>query len=279
MLLLRRQPGTLLWAIACLCVALLILAGCQISPRLIVTSTGPSPTPSPTETPTPGTTPSPTPVPTPVFPTPTPTPAGFATPTPTPTSMAGEVSKKDPPTQFLFAASPDSRLMTGFRINSDGSLAPVAGSPFVTRSQVRTLAAMPNALIAADQNTIFAFAVDKETGSIRQTDAVKIAAISRLTPDLPANVVIATTGTGKVAFHLLKGKLEPLPEEIVASEIASTQAQPSSAVLDASGKFMYVVDAGKAELAAFQVEHGKPVALSPPGYPVSRGTAAIALVK
>src|SRR5262249_20099333 len=125
----------------------------------------------------------------------------------------------------------------------------------------------------------FAFAVDKETGSIRQTDAVKIAAISLLTTDLPASAVIATTGNGKVAFRLSKGKLEPLPEEIETSEIASAKIQPSFAVLDASGRFMYVADAGKAELAAFQVEHEKPAALSPPSYPVSQGTPAIALVK
>ncbi len=273
-----RQSRTLAWAIACASIVLLVLAGCQISPRLLVTSTGPSPTPSPTETPTPGITPTPTPVPSPApFPTPTPTPAGFATPTPTPMSMAGAVDKKNSPSQFIFATSPDSRLMHGFKINSDGSLAPVSGSPFVTRTPLRLLASVQNALIAVGEDTIFAFTVDQETGSIRQTDAVRTAAISRLTPALPANAVIATTSAGNIAFRLSKGKLQPLPGEMAASEPASTQNQ--SAVLDASGRFMYVIDAAKAELMAFHVEQGRPTALSPSGYPISPGTSAIALVK
>ena len=194
--------------------------------------------------------------------------------------MAGNVSKKDPPSQFLFATSPDSRLMHGFKINSDGSLAPVSGSPFVTGIPLRSLASVQNALIAAGEDTILAFTVDQETGSIRQSDAIKTAAISRLTADLPANAVIATTSAGSIAFRVAKGKLEPLPGEIAASKPASTKAQaPPSAVLDASGRFMYVVDAGKAELAAFHVEQGRPKALSPPAYPLPSGTSAIALVK
>ncbi|HEY7401935.1 MAG TPA: hypothetical protein VIB39_00305 [Candidatus Angelobacter sp.] len=271
-------------AFALLCTLLLVLFGCQISPRLIVTSVGPSPTPSPTETPTPGITPTPTPVPspvpTPVFPTPTPTPAGLATPTPTPMSMAGDVGKKSPSTQFLFAASPDTRLMNGFRINSDGSLAPVPGSPFVTRTPLRSLASLENALIAAGEDTVFAFAIDSETGTIRQTDRVKTASITGLTASPSAKAVIVTTSVGNVTFRLSQGKLEALPEEMTAAAAASIKSQsPSSAVLDSSGRFMYMVDTGKAELQAFQVDHGKPAALSPHAYPVSRGTAAIALVK
>jgi 6-phosphogluconolactonase (cycloisomerase 2 family) len=194
--------------------------------------------------------------------------------------MAASVDRRDPSSQFLFAVSPDERLIIGFRINSDGSLAPVSGSPFVTRTPLRLLVSVPNALIAAGPDTIFAFSVDKETGSIRQTDAVKTAAIARLHADFSANAVIVTTSAGKIAFRLSHGKLQTLPGEMATTETASAKDQPSSpAVLDASGRFMYVVDAGKAELDGFQVGQGKPTALSPPSYPVSRGTSAIAVVK
>jgi 6-phosphogluconolactonase (cycloisomerase 2 family) len=195
-------------------------------------------------------------------------------------SMADAVDRRDPSPQFLFAAYPDARLIIGFRINRDGSLAPVSGSPFVTRTPLGLLLSVGNALIAAGQDTIFAFSVDQETGSIRETDAIKTAAIARLLPDLSTNAVIATTSAGKMAFRLSKGKLQALPEEMATTETASAKGQSSpSAVLDASGRFMYVVDAGKAELQGFQVGQGKPAALSPPSYPVSRGTRAIAVVK
>ncbi len=170
--------------------------------------------------------------------------------------------------------------MNGFRINGDGSLEPVPGSPFVTSTPMRFAVSVHGALIAASKDSLFAFAVDHETGAIRQTSAFQTGAISKLATDLPANMVLATTQAGPIAFLVSNGKLMAVPGEMTDSEIATAKAQPQpSAVLDASGKFMYVADAAKAELAAFQVENGKPLALSPPAYPVPRGTAAIALVK
>jgi 6-phosphogluconolactonase (cycloisomerase 2 family) len=170
--------------------------------------------------------------------------------------------------------------MNGFRINDDGSLAPVSGSPFVTRTAMRFAVSVHGALIVASKDTIFAFAVDSETGTIQQTSAFQAGAISQLMTDLPGGMVLATTQAGPIAFLVSNGKLMAVPGQMTASEAAMAKAhlQPS-AVLDASGKFMYVADASKAELAAFQVENGKPLALSLPGYPVPRGTAAITLVK
>jgi hypothetical protein len=263
----QHPSRTLFWAVAILC-TLLVLAGCN-SPRIIVVG-GQTPSPSPTGTPAPITaSPSPTPFPT-------------LTPIPTATPLGGmdTVARKDEPAQFLFAVSPDSQLMNGFRINSDGSLAPVSGSPFVTKIPIRSAVSVNNALIAASQDMIFAFAVDKETGAIRQTDAVRTGAVSQLMTDVPADVVFAATSAGPVAFILSGGKLKALPGQMAASELTSANAHaPPSAVLDASGKFMYVADPGKAELDAFQIENGKAVPLSQPVYPVPHGTAAVAVVK
>ncbi len=150
---------------------------------------------------------------------------------------------------------------------------------------MRFAVSVHGALIVASKDTIFAFAVDSETGAIQQTSAFQAGAISQLAisqlmADLPGGMVLATTQAGPIAFLVSNGKLMAVPGQMTASEAAMAKAHPQpSAVLDASGKFMYVADASKAELAAFQVENGKPLALSPPAYPVPRGTAAITLVK
>jgi hypothetical protein len=205
MRLLRQQPSILFWGIATVCTVLLVLGACN-SPRRIVIS-GPGITPSPTETPTPIVSPSgsPTPIPT-VTPIPTSTPFGMATPVP----------RKDAPAQFLFTVSPDSQLMIGFRINEDGSLAPVAGSPFVTSMPMRFAVSVHGALIVASKDTIFAFAVDNETGMIQQTSAFQTGAISQLMTNLPGDMVLAATQAGAIPFLVSNGKLMALPGQMTA---------------------------------------------------------------
>ena len=256
----RQRPATLFWAMAGVCALLAVLAGCVISPRRVVVN-GPSPTPTPTGTPTPGTTPSPT-------------------PTPTPTPMAATVPENSGQ-QFLFVVSADSPLMSGFKVSKNGLLAPVPGSPFISSEPSHFVASVHGALVVASEDTITAFRVDAETGSIQQTDATRTGKISQLMTDLPANTVVAATEKGPVAFRVLNGQLKALPEAAAVSEIASMKGQPSSsAVLDTSGTFMYVADTGKAELAVFPVENGKLSTPAPSAtYPLPRGTAAIALVK
>lgn len=145
----------------------------------------------------------------------------------------------------------------------------------------RFVVSVQDALIVASENTITAFRVNSETGSIQQTDAIKIGKISQLMTDLPANVVFAATEKGLAAFRVSDGELKAMPGAVAASEVESIKAQPpTSAVLDASGRFMYVADASKAELAVFPVKNGKLSTLSPSAtYPLPHGTAAIALVR
>ena len=193
--------------------------------------------------------------------------------------MATPVAKKDGTAQFLFTVSPDASLMNGFRINGDGSLAPVAGSPFVTGMPMHSAVSVHQTLVVAGKNTISAFAVDKDTGAIQLTDTVKMGSISKLVAGHTDDVVVAKTSAGPTAFRLSEGKLKALPETMAESELASAKGPPPSAVLDASGRFMYVTDATKAELDAFQIENGKPRALSPAAYPLIHGSAAVALVK
>jgi 6-phosphogluconolactonase (cycloisomerase 2 family) len=173
------------------------------------------------------------------------------------------------------AAGPGTRsLISGFKINQDGSLIPVPGSPFTMNVPVKAIAAMQGTLIVAGEKSITAFAVNKETGLIQQTDSIKIEAVSTLEADSSQNAILATTQKGSMAFGLSKGKLVPM-----SSASAASARQSSPAVLDATGQFMYVINPAQAELAAYRVDQGKTEALTPPTYSISQGASSLTLVK
>jgi hypothetical protein len=247
-----------------LALLLAAVAGCVISPRRIVAEATPTPTPTITPTPTPVLTPTPTPVVT----------ASASVPT--------ESSKSGIGAQFLFvggAAGPGTRsLISGFKINQDGSLIPVPGSPFTMNVSVKAIAAMQGTLIVAGEKSLTTFAVDKETGLIQQTDSIKIEAVSNLEADSSQNAILATTQKGSMAFGLSKGKLVPMSSAATASERQSLSTPPP-AVLDAAGQFMYVINPAKAGVAAYRVDQGKTEALTPPTYSISQGASSLTLVK
>jgi 6-phosphogluconolactonase (cycloisomerase 2 family) len=231
---------------------LLVIAGCVISPRRTFTGT-PAPTPTPTDTPVP-----------------------TATPTPTPTAGSAAVSTAD--AQFVFVG--DSTGISGFKINQDGSLLPMLGSAFHTNAPVTSVVAVNSQLIAASGNSIGAFAVNKGTGAMQQTDSIKVDAVQSLEVNSGGSAVTAITQKGSVVFAISGGKLQPASAAAGVSVIESGAAPRSTpAALDSTGKFMYVIDAGKAEIAAYRVDQGKPEPLTPPTYPISRTTDSLAVVK
>src|ERR1700761_4689980 len=118
-----------------------VLVGCVISPRRVFIGS-PAPTPTPTGSPTPISTPTPIGTPTPL---PTPTPS------PTPIPAGGEAPKTGAGTQFLFMGDSSASAISGFRINQDGSLMPVPGSPFSTAAPVHAVTSMHGALIVANE--------------------------------------------------------------------------------------------------------------------------------
>src|SRR5579859_195415 len=205
------QPNQFAIAFVVLLLLFLLIAGCVISPRRVVNE-NPSPTPTPTVSPTP-------------------------TPTPTPTPMGATV-----PLQFLFLGDSSAPLITGFRINSDGSLTAVPGSPFTVSAPARSLSSVRDTLFVASGTEITAFKVGMETGSLRQTDSA---------------------GTSPWAGDLS----------------LSANGGPQLAVLDSSGRFMFVGDTNRAELVAHRVENGKPVTLLPFVIRIPRSTSSIAIVK
>jgi 6-phosphogluconolactonase (cycloisomerase 2 family) len=167
--------------------------------------------------------------------------------------------------------------MTGFKINSDGSLTPVPGSPFSISSAVQAETSLPGILIVATRASITVFTVDREAGFIQQTGSIKASGVQTLRADVSANAIVATSQQVTVAYRIANGKLQPLPMEVEASLTVPRQ-DSSVATLDASGQFMYVVDQAKSEIQAFRVDHGEPQPLTPSAYPASHGANSLALV-
>jgi hypothetical protein len=154
--------------------------------------------PAPTPTPTPVSNPAPNPGPTP-SPTPSPTP----TPTPSPTPEAHGV--------FLYVSNSGSQT-AGYRLNSDGTLVPLAGSPFAVNGN---LAAAGSFLAASSGSTVSAFQVDPASGALTQSGVGQVNGGGPITADATnvyvAGNIPANTSTGIYGFALSgTGALTPL---------------------------------------------------------------------
>lgn len=163
---------------------LAMIAACGvISPRRVVTN-NPGFSPSPTVSPT---------------------PIGSPTPTPTPTAtpMAAVV-----PSQFLFTADPSAGVILGFKINSDGGLSSVPGSPFVAPDSPTLLAASQKDLFVANKSGLTVFDVNRETGTITKMDSVAMPSITNLSVDSADGTVFATSGTRRTEVQVVNGKIQ-----------------------------------------------------------------------
>lgn len=247
----RYKPHSFFAGILVVALLLLVIAGCVISPRRTFTGT-PAPTPTPTDTPIP-----------------------TATPTPTPTSGSTTVSTMGP--QFLFVG--DASGLSGFKINQDGSLLPMAGATLRTGTPVSSMISMDNALIVANQNSISAFAVNKDTGALQQTDSMQANAVQSLEVNSNEHAIVATSEQGSMSLRITGGKLEPMPVAVQATSESASVPLSTPAALDTTGKFMYVINAAQAEITAYRVEQGRPEPLTPASYPASRSAKALAVVK
>ena len=156
---------------------------------------------------------------------------------------------------------------------------PIPGSPFSIAAPVHAVTSMHGALIVASETSITAFAVNKETGMIQPTDSIKTGAVKALKL-IPRKIPFSpATQKGMLAFRVSGGKLQTLPSTLAVSARQAVAPQSPPAALDARSKFMYVIDASKAEIAAYRVDEGKPIPLTPPSYSISRSANSLILVK
>jgi hypothetical protein len=254
----------------------LSLNGCVISPRRIVDN---QPSPTPTTTPTPGTTPTPTPTP-----GTTPTPS----PTPTPVGGAGTMSAKvNRVVEFLFVADEKSNSLQGFRIEGDGALSAVTGSPFQIGDTPHHLLSSGDSLIMSGSAAIIVFQVDQTSGALRQTDSVAASS-----PDViinPVTGILSSTANGETtSYRLVKGLMQTIgssPATIQNKALLSPAAGripgliPENTVTDATGAFAYALNTKTGQIDAFKVASDKRLTpLDPPSYPAGQSAVSIALI-
>ena len=176
-----------------LLLSLCILAGCGVISNFTPPNGPPG---SPTPTPTPSPAPSPTP-----SPSPTPTPSPSPTPTPPPAF----------PAQFIFTADFEPGTISGFKVNSDGTLSTVTGSPFASPG-VSYVKGVGTSLVS--EGLLKLYSVDSSTGAIQ----------------------FLTSINGFIGDIVL----DPLPNVIHSNEIAPLHFPPMDTLSFVNGKFSFL---------------------------------------
>jgi 6-phosphogluconolactonase (cycloisomerase 2 family) len=207
--------------------------------------------------------------------------------------------------EFLFVADEKSNSLQGFRINGDGALAAVMGSPFPIGDTPHKLLASGDSLIMAGSAAILVFQVDKISGALRQTDSVA-AGSPQVALDAANNLVFSTSNGETMSYRLMNGMLRPIgsspqlaqPKSTIAantsaantgaagtitassSNIAvSSGSRAGGAVIDATGSFAYALNPATGQIDAFRVVTGQRLTqLNPPAYFAGPGAVSIALV-
>lgn len=145
--------------------------------------------------------PRPTPTPTPM-----PTPPG-ATPTPTPAAAHGTFA-------YVSNSSSSTGQLNGYRLNPDGTLTLLPGSPFTVNG---SLAATPagNFLVTASNNTVFTYAVDPASGALTLAGSAAVVGPGTVVADSKnvymSGTIPASNSTGIYGFAVsANGMLTPL---------------------------------------------------------------------
>jgi 6-phosphogluconolactonase (cycloisomerase 2 family) len=188
------------------------------------------------------------------------------------------------PSQFLFTADPSSGVILGFKINSDGGLSPVPGSPFVSPNSPTLLASSGKDLFVANKSGLTVFQVNRESGAITKLDSVAMRAITNLSVDSADGTAFATSGTRRTEVHVVNDKIQlgAVSGIMLMNAGTSSPAEEASAsqqVKDASGQFSYALNSSTGEISAFRVEGSSLVPLSPATYPAGHAAVSLAIAK
>jgi 6-phosphogluconolactonase (cycloisomerase 2 family) len=141
-------------------------------------------------------------------------------------------------------------ILVGYRIQADGSVVSVPGSPYATAEPIATLVANPAAnflYVFAWNGALQMYAIDPSTGALTAQ-----AAQSGVVPPLGASLVITPDGKyfyGITSFQgyeysidAASGALTALPGSPVQLAIPSFEFINDAATVDPSGKFIYVAN-------------------------------------
>jgi hypothetical protein len=253
---------------------LAVIAGCQISPRRIAVNTGPTPSPgiTPTVSPTPGGIPTPSPT---ISPIP-------ATPTPSPMAATATVP------QFVFVAASGSPAgsISGFKVESDGSLSPLPQGTVPLAEPTIKMLALDGRLAVVGQKRVSLFAVDSATGMLHLSHVTAINHLRVLAPRSSVQSPFVLDANNQLMLQSRDGHLTATGISVTETGASlndstlndSAEQSPSTSVLTRDQQFMYVLDRSASQLRAFRAEGNHAAPLTPEAYPVAKGTSALAIV-
>jgi 6-phosphogluconolactonase (cycloisomerase 2 family) len=179
------------------------------------------------------------------------------------------------PSQFLFTADPSAGVILGFKINRDGGLSPVPGSPFVMADSPRLVAGTGENLFVAGRTKLILFVADKETGSIKKADVASVQEPAVLVADSPTGMVFASTLRGELAVRVVNHRMEISS----VANAASGLARPQTSVIDATGRFMYTLNPDGATISVSSMRDGAREPTSLRSYPAGHGSTSLAILK
>ncbi|HEV2988724.1 MAG TPA: hypothetical protein VG759_09790 [Candidatus Angelobacter sp.] len=138
-------------------------------------------------------------------------PTGSPTPTPTPSPVPSPAPTPAFPAQFIFTADFEAATISGFKVNPDGTLITVSGSPFASPG-VSYVKGVGSSLVSEGQPKLYS--VDSSTGAIQ----------------------FLTSG-GQFIGDII---LDPLPTVIHANETLPLHFPPMDTLSIANGKITFL---------------------------------------
>jgi 6-phosphogluconolactonase len=186
--------------------------------------------------------------------------------------------------RFLYVVNRGSGNVSGYTIDATaGSLAPIAGSPFVAGGNPVAIVVDSTGSYAYVVNqlsaNISAFTIDRTTGALTPAGAVIGTGSSPTSVAIdPSSSYVYVSGggnSGTVSVYTIAPGTGVLT--VVAGSLTATGRVPSALTVDPLGEFLYVANQSDGTFSAFSISGGTGALTSEPGSPFQCGASPKAL--
>ncbi len=184
---------------------------------------------------------------------------------------------------FVYVSVPDAGLIIGFTLNSDGTLSPIAGSPFITGGGVSGLAIDPGNHFLYSANTsagtVSVFAINAG-GTLSQ-----ILGSPYTVGKAPRAIAIDPFGSFLYVANQLSNNVSAFTITAGAGTLTAITGSPFAAgtgplfaLVEPAGKFLYVGNQGSTNVSVYSYDSTTGVLKAVTGSPFTVGSAPGAMV-
>jgi len=185
--------------------------------------------------------------------------------------------------QFVYVVNSGSADISGFSVNTNGTLTDISGSPFPTGTTPSAVATDPAGkfLYVANRGSadVSAFKINPTTGALTAVSGSPFpagASPAALKVDPSGKFLyVANSGSDNVSAYKINGTGGAL-NEISGSPFAAGLA-PTGLAVAASGKFVYVANNGSNDVSGYQLNTTTGVLKGISGSPFAAGTKPLAI--